>query len=424
MRKVHILSLGCSKNLVDSEELKGLLLTGGLRYSDKPESADILIINTCGFILPAKEESIEAILQALRLKESGQIRSLIVMGCLSQRYREELKAELPGVDAFFGVNQIPELARYLLHRDAEAAPRSLMTPGHYAFLKIAEGCDNRCAYCAIPLIRGRQRSLTPESIRKEAEYLAGKGVKELIVIAQDTTTYGRDLPDKPRLSQILKMLDDMEAFPWIRLHYTHPAHFDPGLIDVIKQGKSILPYIDMPVQHINAEVLRVMRRGRSGEPIRKLIAKLKREIPGLALRTTVMVGYPGETDAAFRELQEFVEKTSFDRLGAFVYSPEERTPAESLGDPVSAKSKEKRLERLMNLQQRISLEKNRELKGTVQRVLIDTYDAVTDDSYGRSYRDSPDIDNRIIIPGKLQPGEFYDIRITDALDYDLIGELV
>ncbi|MDD4961528.1 MAG: 30S ribosomal protein S12 methylthiotransferase RimO, partial [Candidatus Marinimicrobia bacterium] len=319
MRKVHILSLGCSKNLVDSEELKGLLLTGGLRYSDKPESADILIINTCGFILPAKEESIEAILQALRLKESGQIRSLIVMGCLSQRYREELKAELPGVDAFFGVNQIPELARYLLHRDAEAAPRSLMTPGHYAFLKIAEGCDNRCAYCAIPLIRGRQRSLTPESIRKEAEYLAGKGVKELIVIAQDTTTYGRDLPDKPRLSQILKMLDDMEAFPWIRLHYTHPAHFDPGLIDVIKQGKSILPYIDMPVQHINAEVLRVMRRGRSGEPIRKLIAKLKREIPGLALRTTVMVGFPGETDAAFSELLEFVAETRFERLGAFVY---------------------------------------------------------------------------------------------------------
>lgn len=424
MKKVHILSLGCSKNLVDSEELKGSLLTGGLRYSDKPESADILIINTCGFILPAKEESIEAILQALRLKESGQIRSLIVMGCLSQRYREELKAELPGVDAFFGVNQIPELARYLLHRDADAAPRSLMTPGHYAFLKIAEGCDNRCAYCAIPLIRGRQRSLTPESIRKEAEYLAGKGVKELIVIAQDTTTYGRDLPDKPLLSQILKMLDSMEAFPWIRLHYTHPAHFDPGLINVIKNGKSILPYIDMPVQHINAEVLCAMRRGRSGEPVRRLIARLKREIPRLALRTTVMVGYPGETDAAFRELQEFVEETRFDRLGAFVYSPEEGTPAEFLGDPLSAKLKQKRLERLMNLQQQISLEKNRELKGTVQQVLIDTYDAVTDDSYGRSYRDSPDIDNRIIIPGKLQPGTFYDIRITDALDYDLIGEPV
>ncbi|MDD3095148.1 MAG: 30S ribosomal protein S12 methylthiotransferase RimO [Candidatus Neomarinimicrobiota bacterium] len=423
MKKVHILSLGCSKNLVDSEELKGLLLANGLIYSDEPESADILIINTCGFILPAKEESIETILHALRLKENGKIGSLIVMGCLTQRYREELKAELPEVDAFFGVNQIPELARYLLRRDAGTAPRSLMTPGHYAFLKIAEGCDNRCAYCAIPLIRGRQRSLTPEAIRREAEYLAEQGVKELIVIAQDTTAYGRDLPGKPVLSQILKMLDDMEAFPWIRLHYTHPAHFDPKLIDVIKNGGSILPYMDMPVQHINADVLYAMRRGRSGEPIRRLIAKLRREIPGLALRTTVMVGFPGETDAAFSELLEFVAETRFERLGAFVYSPEEGTAAESRGDPLPAKVKQKRLEKIMDVQQQISLENNRALKGSVQSVLIDAYDAATDDSYGRTYRDSPDIDNRIIIPGKLQPGEFCDIRITDALDYDLIGKV-
>lgn len=423
MKSLHIISLGCSKNLVDSEEIKGLLLSGGFRYSNKPEQADVLIINTCGFILPAKEESVETILQALRLKESAQIRSLIVTGCLSQRYREELRNELPEVDAFFGVDEIPQLTSYLLHRDAEAAPRSLMTPGHYAFLKIAEGCDNRCAYCAIPLIRGKQRSLTPESIRREAEYLAEQGVKELIIIAQDTTTYGRDLPEKPVLSQILKMLDDMRAFPWIRLHYTHPAHFDPGLIDVIKSGNSILPYIDMPVQHINADVLRAMRRGRSGEPVRRLIARLKKEIPGLALRTTVMVGYPAETDAAFNELLEFVQENRFDRLGAFVYSREEGTPSESLGDPVSASRKQKRLEQVMDLQQQISLEKNRELKGTVQRILIDAYDADSNDSYGRSYRDSPDIDNRIIVPGKLNPGEFYDIRITDALDYDLIGEL-
>jgi ribosomal protein S12 methylthiotransferase len=423
VKSLHIISLGCSKNLVDSEEIKGLLLSGGYRYSKIAEQADVLIINTCGFILPAKEESIETILQAVRLKENGQIRSLIVTGCLSQRYREELQQELPEVDAIFGVNEIPQLARYLLHRDADAAPRSLMTPGHYAFLKISEGCDNRCSYCAIPMIRGRQRSLTPESIRKEAEYLAELGVKELIVIAQDTTTYGRDLPEKPRLSQILKMLDDMDVFPWIRIHYTHPAHFDPGLIDVIRNGKNLLPYVDIPVQHINAEVLRAMRRGRSAAPIRRLIARLKRDIPGLALRTTVMVGFPGETDAAFRELLEFVEETRFDRLGAFTYSPEEGTPAEPLGDPISAKLKQKRLEQIMDLQQRISLEKNRELKGTVQRVLIDACDTVSKDSYGRTYRDSPDIDGRIIIPGKLQPGEFYDIRITDALDYDLIGEL-
>jgi ribosomal protein S12 methylthiotransferase len=423
VKSLHIISLGCSKNLVDSEEIKGLLLSGGYRYSKIAEQADVLIINTCGFILPAKEESIETILQAVRLKENGQIRSLIVTGCLSQRYREELQQELPEVDAIFGVNEIPQLARYLLHRDADAAPRSLMTPGHYAFLKISEGCDNRCSYCAIPMIRGRQRSLTPESIRKEAEYLAELGVKELIVIAQDTTTYGRDLPEKPRLSQILKMLDDMDVFPWIRIHYTHPAHFDPGLIDVIRNGKNLLPYVDIPVQHINAEVLRAMRRGRSAAPIRRLIARLKRDIPGLALRTTVMVGFPGETDAAFRELLKFVEETRFDRLGAFTYSPEEGTPAEPLGDPISAKLKQKRLEQIMDLQQRISLEKNRELKGTVQRVLIDACDTVSKDSYGRTYRDSPDIDGRIIIPGKLQPGEFYDIRITDALDYDLIGEL-
>lgn len=421
---LHIISLGCSKNLVDSEEIKGLLVHGGMHYTEQPEKADVLIINTCGFILPAKEESINTILQACKLKENGNVDKVIVTGCLSERYKSELRQELPEVDAFFGVHEIKETAKYLLGPDLIPSPRSLMTPGHFAFLKISEGCDNRCAYCAIPLIRGRQKSLTPDQIRKEAAYLAEKGIKELIVIAQDTTTYGRDLPGKPSLTDILTMLDSEGAFPWIRLHYTHPAHFTPDLIDVINQSDHILPYIDIPVQHIHTDVLRAMGRGKDGDHIRELIALLRREIRDIALRTTVMVGFPGETREAFDILLDFVKETRFDRLGAFTYSREEGTPAEALGDPVPEGVKQQRLEAIMQVQQEISLENNRRLEGSIQRVLIDSYDSSAHDSYGRTYRDSPDIDNRVIVPGELKPGEFYDIRISDALDYDLIGEVV
>jgi ribosomal protein S12 methylthiotransferase len=423
MKKFNIISLGCSKNLVDSEEVKGLLLSGGFQYTDLAERSEILIINTCGFILPAKEESINTILQAVKLKESGQIKSVIVMGCLSQRYREELEKELPEVDAFFGVDEIKQVARYLLHRDAIAAPRSLMTPGHYAFLKIAEGCNNKCAFCAIPLIRGKQVSLTPETILKEAEDLAGQGVKELIVIAQDTTTYGWDLGKDVRLAKLLRDLDSMNAFPWIRLHYAHPAHFDTALIKIINDSKSILPYIDIPIQHIHADMIRAMKRGRDGEHIRELITKLRAEIPNLALRTTVMVGFPGETEEAFNELLDFVKEIRFDRLGGFTYSQEEGTPAVPLGDPIPEGIKQKRLEAIMTAQQEISHEKNQALIGTKQQVLIDTYDSVSGDSYGRTFRDSPDIDNRVIISGELKKGEFVEVEISDAVDYDLLGDL-
>jgi ribosomal protein S12 methylthiotransferase len=423
MIKFNIISLGCSKNLVDSEEVKGLLLSGGFTYVEEAENSDVLIINTCGFILPAKEEGINTILQAIKLKENGQIKSVIVMGCLSQRYREELEKELPEVDAFFGVNEIQDVGRYLLHRDAIAAPRSLMTPGHYAFLKIAEGCNNNCSYCAIPLIRGKQVSLKPEDILKDAENMAKQGVKELIVIAQDTTTYGWDLGKDIRLPGLLKELDDMDAFPWIRLHYAHPAHFDPELIKVINESKSILPYIDIPIQHIHTDMIRAMKRGKDGEHIRELITKLRAEIPNLSLRTTVMVGFPGETDEAFNELLDFVKETRFDRLGGFTYSQEDGTPAVPLGDPIPEGIKQRRLEAIMSAQQEISLEKNQALIGTSQKVLIDTYDKVSGDSYGRTYRDSPDIDNRVIIPGELKKGEFVEIEITDAVDYDLLGEV-
>jgi ribosomal protein S12 methylthiotransferase len=423
MKKFNIISLGCSKNLVGSEEVKGLLLNGGFKYVEEAEKADVLIINTCGFILPAKEESINTILQAVKLKENGRISSLVVMGCLSQRYMDELKTELPEVDAFFGVDQIGDIARYLLHRDAIPAPRSLMTPGHYAFLKIAEGCNNNCAYCAIPLIRGKQVSLAPDVILKDAENMAKHGVKELIVIAQDTTTYGWDIGKDVRLSGLLKELDAMDAFPWIRLHYAHPAHFDPALIDVINGSKSILPYIDIPIQHIHTDMIRAMKRGKDGEHIRTLINKLRSEIPNLALRTTVMVGFPGETDEAFNELLDFVKETRFDRLGGFTYSQEEGTPAVSLGDPIPEGIKQRRLEAIMSAQQEISLEKNQALIGTIQKVLIDVYDNATGDSYGRTFRDSPDIDNRVIIPRELKKGEFADIEITDAVDYDLLGDV-
>ena len=424
MKKFNIISLGCSKNLVDSEEVKGLLLSGGFEYVEEAEKSDVLIINTCGFILPAKEESINTILQAVKLKENGQIKSLVVMGCLSQRYMDELKHELPEVDVFFGVDEISDVAKYLLHRDAVPAPRSLMTPGHYAFLKIAEGCNNNCAYCAIPLIRGKQVSLTPDVIFKDAENMAKQGVKELIVIAQDTTTYGWDLGKDIRLPGLLKELDAMDAFPWIRLHYAHPAHFDPALIDVINNSKSILPYIDIPIQHINAEQIRAMKRGKDGDHIRQLIAKLRAEISHLALRTTVMVGFPGETNEAFNELLDFVKETRFDRLGGFTYSQEEGTPAMPFGDPIPESIKQRRLEAIMTAQQEISLEKNREMLGTTQQVLIDAYDKSTGDSYGRTFRDSPDIDNRVIIPRELKKGEFYEVEITDAVDYDLLGDII
>jgi len=424
MKKFNIISLGCSKNLVDSEEVKGLLLSGGFQYTDVAEKSEVVIINTCGFILPAKEEGINTILRAIKLKESGQIKSVIVMGCLSQRYRDELEKELPEVDAFFGVDEIQDVARYLLHRDAIAAPRSLMTPGHYAFLKIAEGCNNNCAYCAIPLIRGKQVSLTPDAILKDAENLAKQGVKELIVIAQDTTTYGWDLGKDVRLAKLLRDLDNMNAFPWIRLHYTHPAHFDIELIKVINESKSILPYIDIPIQHIHTGMIRAMKRGKDGDHIRELITKLRAEIPNLALRTTVMVGFPGETDEAFNELLDFIKETRFDRLGGFTYSQEDGTPAVPLGDPIPEGIKQKRLEAIMSAQQEISLEKNQAMIGTKQEVLVDTYDRVSGDSYGRTYRDSPDIDNRVIIPGELKKGEFVEVEITDAVDYDLIGEFI
>jgi len=401
-----------------------MLLQEGLTFVEEAEDCELLIINTCGFILPAKEESIDYILDAIELKKNGTIKSLIVMGCLTQRYREELTKEFPEVDAIFGVDEVKEISHFLFHKESKASPRSLMTPGHYGFLKIAEGCNNSCAFCAIPLIRGPQLSLEPSVILKDAEELAKQGVKELIVIAQDSTTYGWDLRKDLRLHTLLKELDDMDAFPWIRLHYAHPAHFDLKLIDVINQSKSILPYIDIPIQHINTQQIKSMRRGKDGEHIRKLIRTLRSDIKDLALRTTVLVGFPGESDEAFNELLDFVKEIRFDRLGGFTYSLEEGTPAVPLADPIPEDIKSRRLEAIMNAQSKISLENNQSLIGTKQRVFIDVYDAFSKDSYGRTYRDSPDIDNRVIIPAKLKKGDFVDVEIIDAIDYDMIGEIL
>lgn len=423
MKTFNIISLGCSKNLVDSEEVKSLLLQEGLTFVEEAEDCELLIINTCGFILPAKEESIDYILNAIELKKAGTIKSLIVMGCLTQRYREELTKEFPEVDAIFGVDEVKEISEYLFHKNLVIPSRSLMTPGHYGFLKIAEGCNNACAFCAIPLIRGPQVSLEPSVILKDAENLAKQGVKELIVIAQDSTTYGWDLRKDLRLHTLLKELDAMDAFPWIRLHYAHPAHFDLKLIDVINQSKSILPYIDIPIQHINTQQIKSMRRGKDGEHIRKLISILRSDIKDLALRTTVLVGFPGETDVAFNELLDFVKEIRFDRLGGFTYSQEEGTPAVPLGDPIPEAIKSRRLEAIMNAQREISLENNQALIGTVQRVFIDVYDKFSGDSCGRTFRDSPDIDNRVIIPTELKKGDFVDVEIIDAIDYDMIGEV-
>ena len=430
MKKINIITLGCSKNTVDSEHLAAQLAAMNYKVvfdSDRTD-ADVVVINTCGFIGDAKQESIDTILRAAMLKQAGKIEELFVVGCLSQRYADELRPELPEVDDFFGVNDWADIVARLgakWQREQEVE-RELSTPSHYAYLKIAEGCNWMCGYCAIPLIRGRHRSVPMEDILAAAERLARKGVKELMVIAQDTTYYGLDLYGRRRLAELLEKLCRINGIEWIRLHYAYPTEFPDDVIEVMSREKKICRYLDIPFQHISDNQLAAMKRRHTKEDAYRLVRKLRDAIPDIALRTTLLVGYPGESESDFEELQQFVKDCRFERLGVFAYSEEEGTySATRLTDDVPADVKQSRVDRIMRLQERISLESNARRIGQHMRVIIDRKEG--EFYVGRSEYDSPEVDQEIIIDScgrRLYRGRFYDVHITDCEDYDLYAELV
>ncbi len=418
--------MGCSKNLVDSEQLMRQLNDKyEVMHESETDDADIVIINTCGFIADAKQESIETILSYSDSKQKEKPQKVYVMGCLSQRYKDELKKEMPEVDGYFGVNDISELLKTLnvdLKKEL-LGERLLTTPSHYAYLKIAEGCNRRCSFCAIPLIRGNNISKPIEDLVKEAEWLVSKGVKELILIAQDLTYYGMDIYKKRKLAELLEKLAQIKGLEWIRLHYTYPASFPIDVLKVMAKYDNICKYLDIPLQHINTDILASMKRNIDATKTRELVAKMRKLIPDISIRTTLIVGYPGETFVQFEELKRFVAESRFERLGVFTYSPEENTAAYKLKDNVSAKTKEKRLSEIMELQQLISAEINNAKIGKVYKTIIDRKEG----NYwiGRTEFDSPEVDNEVLISSdkKLSIGNFYQVKVTHAEDYDLYGEI-
>jgi ribosomal protein S12 methylthiotransferase len=393
---------------------------------DSSRKADIVIINTCGFINDAKQESINTILQHTREKEHGRIDKLFVMGCLSERYMKDLKKEIPDVDQYFGVNSIREIVAEIggSYKTDLIGERKLTTPSHYAYLKISEGCNRKCTFCAIPMIRGRHVSKPTEEILTETQNLASLGVKELILIAQDLTYYGVDMYGKNRLAHLLRELSEISGIEWIRLHYTYPAGFPEEIIEVINQKPNICKYIDMPVQHINNRILSLMQRGHSSVQTIKLLEKIKSEIPDVAIRTTIIVGFPGETETEFDELLCFVKEFKFDRLGVFMYSPEDGTRAFKLQDIVPANLKKERMERIMEVQQMNSLLLNQNKVGKVYKTIIDRKEG--DYFIGRTQYDSPEIDNEVLLnvnEGILKVGNFYPVKISKAEHFDLFGSV-
>ena len=438
-KKINIITLGCAKNVVDSEHIGAQLAAAGweIVYDSNSTEAKVVVINTCGFIGDAKEESINTILDYAAAKSHGGIERLYVIGCLSERYRDELRAEIPEVDEYFGVRTIDDVVRELVGpwRDELGTMRVLTTPPHYAYLKIGEGCNWGCGYCAIPLIRGRHVSVPMETLLEEARNLAAAGVKELIVIAQDTTYYGMDIYGERRLAQLLRELCRVEGIEWIRLHYTYPTGFPDDVIEAMAAEPKICKYIDIPLQHISDSQLLSMRRGITKAETYALIDKLRTRVPGIAIRTTLLVGYPGETDDDFAELVDFVRGVRFDRLGVFPYSEEEGTySAGKLADDVPPEVKEQRVETVMQIQARISLENNLRREGQTERVIIDRREG--DFYVGRTQYDSPEVDQEILVPAytaakdgrkrlrRLSPGSFHMVRITAAEEYDLYGEIV
>jgi len=426
--KVSLVSLGCAKNLVDSEVLIGGLKSENYEIVSNIEDSDTVIINTCGFLDVAREESVDTILQCTELKRKGIVGQLIVMGCFSARYGSELRKEIPEVDQFFGTSSHSEILSFITGKDFKKSDpdyfRSLLTPNHYAYIKIAEGCDNVCSFCSIPIMRGLQKSNTLEHNLIEAKNLADRGVKELLVISQDTTTYGWDLKPKSSLHELMRLLDNVDGIEWIRLHYAHPAHLNKKMIENYGSLKKLIPYIDMPTQHGSDSMLKNMKRGLSSAGIKRRIHLLRNANNNISLRTSMIVGFPGETDKDFQKLVDFVQDIKFDRLGVFQYSEEEGTSAAvDYLDDIPKEVKQERYDTLMMIQQKINFDKNKNRVGSNERVIVDV---VNEEgwSLARSYRDAPEIDNYVKINEKLKVGEFYDVHISKAFEYDVIGDLI
>lgn len=427
--KVNVITLGCSKNIVDSEVLMGQLKANkfDVEHESDKDGAGIVIINTCGFIDNAKQESIDTIIRYANAKKAGEVNKLYVTGCLSERYKPELEKEIPDVDAYFGTRDLPRLLKALKadYKHELIGERLLTTPHHYSYFKISEGCDRPCSFCAIPLMRGKHESKSIEQLVQEAKLLVKKGTKELILIAQDLTYYGLDIYKKRNLSELLKNLSDIEGIEWIRLHYAFPAGFPMDVLDVMNERKNINKYLDMPLQHISDNMLKSMRRGTTKQKTIEVVNQIRDKVPGITLRTTLITGYPGETQKDHHEMLEWVEQTRFDRLGAFTYSHEENTHAYSLNDNVPAKTKQKRAEAVMALQQGISFELNKQKIGKTFKVLFDKKEG--DYFVGRTEFDSPEVDNEVLVSAKnnyVRIGDFAMVKIIDAKDYDLIGQVI
>ena len=439
--KLAVVSLGCAKNLVDTEVMMGLLAESGYELTGREEEAEVLVVNTCGFINAAKEESIDTILEVAKYKIAGNCRALVVTGCLAQKYKSDLMAEIPEIDGIMGtgdINRITDVVKTALAGDTPAPivrpdflydhnlPRVQSTPFYTAFVKIAEGCDNRCSYCVIPELRGGYRSRTMESVIEEVRTLADRGVKEINLIAQDTTRYGEDIYGSFKLAELLKRLADIQGIEWFRVLYAYPTHFTDELVEVLASTPKICHYLDIPLQHAHDRILREMNRRGSRQEIVSLVDKLRARIPQIAIRTSFIVGFPGETEEEFLHLLEFVKEVQFDRVGVFTYSREEDTPAGIMPGQVPEEVKEDRRDRLMTVQQEISLEKNRQKIGQILSVLVEGNSSENPElNIGRTEFDAPDIDGNIFFPGPaLMSGEIIRVKVTEAMEYDLIGEVI
>jgi ribosomal protein S12 methylthiotransferase len=424
--RINIVTLGCSKNIYDSELLLTQLNANNYEviFDSENNNSPIVIINTCGFIDDAKEESINTILEYVKAKERGKIEKLFVTGCLSERYKLELEKEIPNVDRYFGTQDLHRLLRTLGadYKKELVGERLLTTPRHYAYFKISEGCDKPCSFCAIPLMRGKHVSIPKKVLVKQAQNLTNKGVKELILIAQDLTYYGLDIYGKRTLADLLKRLSDIKGLEWIRLHYAFPSGFPMDVLDVMRERENICKYLDIPLQHINNRILLSMRRGITKEKTIELINEIRKRVPDIAIRTTLITGYPGETELEFEELAKWVKDTKFERLGVFTYSHEEQTYAYKMKDDVPMKIKKQRAKKIMNIQRKISQKHNESLIGKTLKVLLDR---VEGDYYiGRTEFDSPEIDNEVLIKkGKMKIGQFVKVKITEADEYDLYGDV-
>ncbi|MFD2969361.1 30S ribosomal protein S12 methylthiotransferase RimO [Sphingobacterium bambusae] len=428
--RVNVVTLGCSKNIHDSEVLMGQLKGNQMEVVHEASNIranDIVVINTCGFIDNAKQESIDTILHYSELKDQGKVNKVIVTGCLSERYKPELQAEIPNIDAFFGTNDLPELLSTIGadYRHELLGERLLTTPSHFSYFKIAEGCNRPCSFCAIPLMRGKHVSKSIEDLVKEAKFLAANGTKELILIAQDLTYYGLDIYGKRNLSDLMRHLSDVDGIEWIRLQYAYPSGFPMDILDAMNERSNICNYLDMPLQHISDSMLKSMRRGTTKQKQVDLVNQIRDKVPDIALRTTLICGYPGETERDYQEMLEWVEETRFDRLGCFTYSHEEKTHAYDLVDDVPEGVKEARVEEIMEVQQGISFEKNQDKVGQTYKVLIDRVDG--DYFIGRTEYDSPEVDNEVVLNAKdnyARIGDFVQVTIDRAEDFDLYGTIV